>query len=160
MKIRLSEEDAERLGCPRDLEFDFEKLMGRELMALEEQVGWSFDEFAQKMQGEPLKNALGEPVWETDDKGKVVLDAGGKPMRARGLRIAQLMVMTWLCVFRTNPDVTWKGFDFNVVGTEFVDEEEPGKGGTTSAASPKNTTGTKPRLRTPSRSRRGSSATA
>ena len=154
MRIRLTEEDAERLGCPRDLQFDHEKLMGRELMALEAQVGWSFQDLEHKMQGEPATNALGEPVWETDAKGKVVLDGGGKPMRMLVLKIEQLMVVTWLCVYRHNPGVAWADFDFNVTGTEFDSGDDSGK----EQSSPTNTTTGKRRSARSSASSRGSNA--
>ena len=153
MRIRLSEEDATRLGCPRDLEFDPDKLMGRELIALEEEVGWNFDTLEENLQGEYLKNALGEPVFETDDKGKVVLDGGGKPMRARGLKMTTVVVIAWIAARRAGSKVPYAEFDFNVNGAEF-DTEEPGK----APASPTSTTTTRPRSARRSASSRGSSA--
>lgn len=156
MRIRLSEEDATRLGCPRDLEFDPDKIMGRELIAMEEEVGWNVDRLEESLQGEYLKNALGEPVYETDDKGKLVLDGGGKPMRARGLKAATVIVMTWLAARRAGSKVPYSEFDFNVTGAEF-DPEEPGKAPTT-PPSPTNTTTGKRRSARSSASSRGSSA--
>lgn len=156
MRIRLSEEDAQKLQVPRDLEFSEERLMGRELMALEAQVGWSFQDLEHKLEGEYATNALGEPIWETDAKGKIVLDGGGKPMRARVLKIEALMVIAWLCVFRANPEISWKSFDINITGTDFIPEEDPGK----AQSSPTNTTTGKPRSRRSSATKRGSSATA
>lgn len=155
MRIRLTEEDATRLGCPRELEFDPEKLMGRELIALEEEVGWNVDNLEENLQGEYLKDALGGPVFETDDKGKVVLDGGGKPMRARGLKIATVLVITWLAARRAGCTVPYAEFDFSVTGAEF-DPEEPGK----APASPTNTTTGKRRSARSSATRRGSNATA
>jgi hypothetical protein len=158
MRIRLTEEDAERLGVARDLEFDSDKLMGRELIALEDEVGWTVDSLEANLQGEYLTNAIGEPVWETDDRGKVVLDGGGKPMRARGLKAATILVITWLAARRAGCTVPYAEFDFAVTGAEF-DTEEPGKA-PASPASPTSTTTGKPRSRRSSATRRGSSATA
>jgi hypothetical protein len=155
MRIRLSEEDATRLGVPRDLEFDPERIMGRDLIALEEEVGWNVDSLEENLQGEYLTNALGEPVWETDDKGKVVLDGGGKPMRARGLKVATVLVVTWLAARHAGCKVPYVEFDFAVTGAEF-DSAEPGK----APASPTSTTTGKPRSRRSSATRRGSNATA
>lgn len=155
MRIRLSEEDAALLGCPRDLEFDPERLMGRELIALEEEVGWNFDSLEENLQGEYLKNALGEPVFETDDTGKVVLDGGGKPMRARGLKMTTVVVIAWLAARRSGCKLPYAEFDFNVTGAEF-DPEEPGK----APASATSTTTGKPRSRRSSASSRGSSGTS
>lgn len=156
MRIRLSEEDAERLGCPRDIEFDYDKVMGRELIAMEEQAGWDIHRLEQGLEGEYLTNALGEPIWETDSKGKVVLDGGGKPMRARGLKMATVMVVTWLAVRRAGSTVSYADFDFDVTGAEF-DPEEPGKAPPT-PASPTTTTTGKRRSARSSASSRGSSA--
>lgn len=153
MRIRLTEEDATRLGCSRDLEFDADRLMGRELIALEEEVGWNVDSLEEKLQGEYLKDALGGPVFETDAKGKVVLDGGGKPMRARGLKVSTILVIAWLAARRAGCKVPYAEFDFAVSGAEF-DPEEPGK----APASPTNTTTTKPRSARRSASSRGSSA--
>jgi len=160
MRIRLSEEDAARLGVPRDLEFDPDKLMGRELIALEEEVGWNVDSLEQHLQGEYLTNALGEPEWETDDNGKVVLDGGGKPMRARGLRVATVLVVAWLAARRAGCRVPYAEFDFAVTGAEF-DTEEPGKAPASSAsrASPTSTTTGKRPSRRSSVTKRGSNAT-
>ena len=160
MRIRLTEEDATRLGCPRDLEFDPDRLMGRELIALEEEVGWTVDSLEQNLQGEYLKNALGEPIFETDDKGKLVLDGGGKPMRARGLKMTTVVVIGWLAARRAGSKVPYAEFDFNVNGAEFDPEEpEPGKA-PASPASPTSTTTGKRRSPRSSATRRGSNATA
>lgn len=156
MRIRLTEEDATRLGCPRELEFDPDRLMGRELIALEEEVGWNVDSLEENLQGDYLKNALGEPVFETDAKGKVVLDGGGKPMRARGLKMTTVVVITWLAARRAGSKVPYSEFDFNITGAEF-DAEEPGKAPAT-PASPTSTTTTKRRSARSSGSSRGSSA--
>ncbi len=155
MRIRLSEEDAERLGCPRDIEFDQNKVMGRELIAMEEQAGWDIHRLEAGLEGEYLTNALGEPIWEMEN-GKVVLDGGGKPMRARGLKMATVMVITWLAVRRAGSTVAYKDFDFDVTSAEF-EPEEPGKA---PAASPTTTTTGKRRSPRSSATRRGSSANA
>jgi len=153
MRIRLSEEDAERLGCPRNLEFDFERVMGRELMALEEQVGWDYSTFGTKMQGIPLTDHAGAPVWETDDDGKLVTDPKtGKPIQMRGLKVEQLLVMVWLCVLRANPQCRWDTFDVNLAATDFV-EDSAGKA---EADSEPSTSGTKRRSPKGSGSGRGS----
>jgi hypothetical protein len=153
MRITLSEEDATRLECPRELEFDPNRIMGSDLIALEEQLGWSFEQLEEAMLGEPAKNAIGEPIWETDAKGKIVLDAKGKPQPLRTLKSRTLIAVTWLCVRRANPAVRWEGFDFAVTATKFDDDPPAGK-----APSPTNTTTGKPRSARSSATRRGSSA--
>lgn len=153
MKITLSEADAKRLNCPRVLIFDEEGLTGRDLMELEEQVGWSADSLERAFQGIPAVNALGGPIYEMDgDKPK--LDGMGKPIRVMTLTTKTLMVVVWLCVRRANPEIDWKSFDFHVGATEIDNAEEPvGK-----APSPKSTTTTKPRSRRSTASPRGTSA--
>lgn len=155
IRLRLSEEDAQRLEVPRDLEFDTDKLMGRDLIALEEEAGWDIDRLDQAMAGEPTTNAVGQPVWETDAKGKVVL-VNGKPVQARGLKMSTLLVIAWIAARRSGYKGRYAEFDFCITAAEFESVEEPGKG----PASPTTTTTGKPRSRRSSASSRGSSATA
>jgi len=152
MRITLSEEDAQRLGVPRELEFREDRVMGSELIALEEQVGWDVDKLDQALNGEPATNALGEPLWALDDKGKPVLDDKGKPVQQRVMKVRTLMVLAWMCVRRTNPAVTWDGFDINIIATEL----SPGTEG--KAPSPPGTTTGKRPSRRSSASSRGSNA--
>lgn len=151
MKITLSESDAARLGCPRTLTYDEEGITGRDLMELEEQVGWSADQLDRAMQGVPAVNAIGGPLYEMDgDSPK--LDPMGKPIRVMTMATKTVMVMVWLCVRRANPAVKWDEFDFHLASAEFGDGEPVGK-----AHSPTNTTTTKPRSRRSSASARGTS---
>ena len=145
MRIRLSEEDATRLGCPRDLKFDYEKFMGRDLLELEEQVGWAIPDLEHALNGVPATNALGGPIYEMNGD-KPVLDGAGKPVVARTYTTKTLMVMVWMCVRRSNPDVAWKTFDFELNGATLGEEEEPGKA-STAARSAKSTTATSRRSR-------------
>ena len=146
MKITLSEEDAVRLAVPRELVFDYGRFMGRDLLELEEQVGWSIVDLEHALNGTPAVNAIGGPIYEMDPKNpdKPLLDGGGKPIVARTLSTRTLLVMVWMCVRRANPDVTWKTFDFNMVAAEFDPEDESGKG-STAAPSKRSTTGTRRR---------------
>ena len=124
MRIRLCEEDATRLGCPRDLDFDFEKVTGRDLLELEEQVGWSLDTFQREIEGTPAVNAIGGPIYEMDgDKPK--LDPMGKPIRIMAISTKAIVVIVWLCVRKANPDVAWKTFDFTMTATDILEDEEP-----------------------------------
>lgn len=154
IRIKLCEEDATRLNCPRDLLFDFTNVTGRDLLELEEQVGWSFDRFEREVGGVPATNALGGPVYEmAGDKPK--LDGMGKPIRAMVITTRVLMVVIWMCVRRANPDVEWKTFDFTISATEVEsEEEEPGKAPVNSR---KSTTTTKRRSARSSASPRGTS---
>lgn len=152
MRIRLSEQDAANFGCPRDLGFDFEQLTGRDLLELEEQVGWTFDTFQSAAEGMPATNALGGPIYEMNgDVPK--LDPMGKPVRVMTISTRTIIVMVWLCVRRANPAVRWDTFPdlFNIAGVEIEDEPE----GKAPARSRTSTTTTKPRSRKPSTSRRG-----
>ncbi len=152
MRITLSEEDAQRLGVPREMNFREDRIMGSELIALEEQVGWDVERLDQALIGEPVTNAIGQPVWVLDDKDKPVLDDKGKPRQQRAMKVRTLMVLAWMCARRANPAIAWDGFDINVLATEFVPEPE-GK-----APSPTGTTTGKRPSRRSSASSRGSSA--
>jgi hypothetical protein len=153
MKIRLCELDADRLGCPRDLTFDFEQVTGRDLMELEEQVGWNLATFENALGGVPATNAIGGPIFEMDGD-KIKLDPMGKPIRVMTITTRTIVVIVWLCVRRANPEITWKNFDFQIAATEIEDaEEDPGK----APSSPKSTTTTKRRSARSSASARGTS---
>jgi|SRR5688572_7548626 len=148
MKIRLSEEDATRLGCPRELSFDLEHLSGRDLLELEEQVGWSFDTFQRELEGTPAVNALGGPIYEMDgDVPK--LDPMGKPIRVMAISTKATIVVVWMCARRANPAIRWQEFDFNIAAVEFDDEEPAGKA-PAKARSRTSTTTTRRRSRTSS----------
>ena len=152
MRIRLSERDAEHFGCPRELEFDFEQLTGRDLLELEEQVGWTFDTFQSSFEGTPAVNAIGGPIYEMNgDVPK--LDPMGKPIRVMAISTRTIMVMVWLCVRRANPAVRWESFPdgFTIAAVEIEDEPE----GKAPANSRPSSTTTKPRSRKSSTSRRG-----
>lgn len=138
------------------MKFDYSKFMGRDLLELEEQVGWDINKLEHALNGAPATNAIGGPIYEMNGD-KPVLDGGGKPMIARVLTTKTLMVMVWMCVRRAAPDVQWKTFDFNVAGAEFDPEDEEAGKGSTAAPSKRSTTSTKPRSRRSSASPRGTS---
>jgi hypothetical protein len=146
MKIRLSEQDAARLGCPRDLEFDFEQLSGRDMLELEEQLGWSFDTFQSALEGTPAVNALGGPIYEMNgDVPK--LDPMGKPIRVMAISTKAIVVIVWMCARRANPAIRWESFDFNMTTIEIDNEEEPAGKAPAKARSRKSTTATSRRSR-------------
>lgn len=146
MKISISEADATRLNCPRDMVFDLGKITGGDLIELEEQVGWGIDQFERAMEGTPAVNAIGGPIYEMDgDVPK--LDGGGKPIRAMVIGTKTIMVLVWMCVRRANPDIPWKGFPdrIEVTALEIVQDEEGEPGKSPARRSATNTTTTKPR---------------
>lgn len=153
MRITLSEEDAQRIGVPRELEFREDRIMGSDLIALEEQFGWTVDKLDQALLGEPATDPAGGPVWELDDKGKPVLDGKGKPVQARTMSVRTLMVITWIAARRAVPDLPWNGFDISITGTDFVPEPE----GKEPPSPPATTTGKRRSARSTGSSR-GSSA--
>lgn len=124
MRIRLSEEDAERLDCPREVEFDEERLTGREAIALKKLTGWTFERFAQALGGgERAVDDDGNVIWELDETGAPVADEAGNKVPLRTIDPEALLVAIWLAVRRTAGDRPWKDFDVNLIGTEFPDDE-------------------------------------
>ncbi len=145
MKFRLSEEDAQRLDCPRDVEFDENRLMGREAIALSK-IGWSMERLAAAQAGVPVTDGDGNAMYERDANGDVVLK-GGKPAFLLAVDPEALLVIGWLAVRRTKgADVPWDGFDLDLRAfAESIEGEEPGKAGTGSARSRTSTRSTKRR---------------
>lgn len=149
LKIRISEADSSRLNCPRDMAFDLDTVTGRDLLELEEQVGWNIDRFQIAVQGTPAVDAIGGPIYEMDPKNPDTpkLDGGGQPIRAMVIGTKTVMVLVWMCVRRANPDVAWKTFDVQITELEITQDEEGEPGKSPARRSPTSTTTTKRRSR-------------
>lgn len=158
MKFRLSEEDSARIGCPRDVEYDETKLMGREAIALKKLTGWTVERLGLAFDGMPVLDDDGRQTFATDETGGRVKDPAGNPVPLRAVDPEVILVAVWLAVRRAVGDVPWRDFDIDLLGMEFV-EDEPGKA-PSPTASKRSTSGTSPRLRTRSASRRGTNVTA
>lgn len=162
MKFTLSEQDATRLECPREVQFDLDKLMGRELIVLQKSVGWNFELLQRKLAGEPLTDTLGNQLFELDDDGSEKRDEAGNRVRAIGLDFETILVMIWLACRRAKgADIAWETFDVNLMAAVV---DDPGKDPTPTSSTTRKTTKaatrtTKPRSRTSSTSRRGTSTT-
>lgn len=149
MKFRLASSDALRLGCPQDVEFDAERIMGREAIMLSK-IGWPPDRLAADAH-RPVLDGDGKPVFERDERGEFVRDGAGNPVVLFGVDPEALMAVLWLAVRRAGVDIDWKDFDVDLQGVEQLDEdEEPGKA--TPATTSKRTTS---RTRSPSSRRSG-----
>jgi hypothetical protein len=159
--ITLSEADAERIGVPRNLSVDIDKLMARELIAMERVTGWSYEALAFSLEGRPAKNALGQPIFETDDDGTLKKDPAGNPIQVMGFNLEALLVVVWLAVRRAKgEDVAWELIDLDINATEFGgDEGKAPSRADRRAASRNGSSTTKSRSGTSSASRRTSSAT-
>lgn len=127
MKFTLSEEDAARLECPRDVEFDDTRLTGREAIAMKKLTGWTFERFGQAFAGERVVDDDGQQVWELDDTGAVKKDEAGNRVPLRSVDPEAILVGVWLAVRRTAGDRPWKGFDVNFIPLMQGDEVEEGK---------------------------------
>lgn len=125
MKILLSEEDAARLGCPRDLVFDLNKLMAREALVLQRTTGWTPDRLASAMEGKVVLDANGQPAYQQDEHGADVLDEHGKRIPLRELDIEPILVAAWIAARRRGCVVPYDDFDFDVLGVDYADEPEP-----------------------------------
>lgn len=141
MKFQLSEEDAQRLDCPREVEFDESRLTGREAIAMKKLTGWTFERFGQGIAGERVVDDDGNQVWELDDTGAVVRDEAGNRVPLRSVDPEAILVGVWLAVRRTAGDRPWKGFDVNFVALmqgaedDAEDEVDEGKAATTTTES-------------------------
>lgn len=146
-KFRLSEEDAARLDCPRDVEFREDRIMGREAIALS-RIGWSMERlYAVVERGTPVVDGAGNAMFEVDENGEPKLDDWGKPIRLVAVDPEAALVMVWLAVRRAKGvDVPWPEFDVDLMRLESIigDDEEapaaPGKARTRRAPASKTTT--------------------
>jgi hypothetical protein len=162
--ITLTAEDAERIGVPTRLELDLDKLMGRELIAMERVTRWSYEALQQGMSGRPAVDAIGQPIFETEDDGVTrKKDPAGNPIQVTGFDLELLLVIAWLACRRAKgEEVDWATFDIDVNGAEFDGDDEgkaPAPNRAQRRASKTGTTTTKPRSRTRSTSPHGTSAT-
>lgn len=124
MKFVLSTEDAKRFGCPREVEFSLDRLMGREVLALQKLVGWNYEYLQRRMEPIPLTDPLGNQLYEQDEHGNEVRDEAGQRVRSFGMDMEVALVMLWLAVRRAKGgDVAWDDFDIDIRGTQFLDEE-------------------------------------
>lgn len=132
MRFRLSEEDAQTLDCPREVEFDEGKLSGREAIALKKQTGWSLERLGQASVGDRVLDADGNQVWQLDEHGDPELDEAGQKIPLRSVDPECLLVMAWLAVRRTTGrEVSWLDFDINLVAFAQDAEDAEGKDPTT-----------------------------
>lgn len=151
MKFTLSEEDASRLGCPREVVFDLDKLMGRELIVLQKAVGWNFELLQRKLSGEPLTDTLGNQLFEMEDDGVTEkLDEAGNRVRVIGLDFETILVMLWLACRRAKgSDIPWETFDVNLMAAVH-EQDDSGKAPTKRSSTTRKTT----RASTPGTKRR------
>lgn len=127
MKFRLSEEDAQRLDCPQDIEFDEERLTGREAIAMKKLTGWTMERFGQAFAGERVVDEDGNVVWELDDAGAPKRDEAGNRVPLRSADPEAILVAVWLAVRRAVGDRPWKGFDVNLFPLMQEDTESAGE---------------------------------
>lgn len=150
MKFTLSEEDATRLECPRQVVFDLDKLMGRELIVLQKSVGWNFELLQRKLSGEPLTDTLGNQLFEMDENGNEIRDEAGNRIRVIGLDFETILVMLWLACRRAKgSDIAWETFDVNLMAAVH-EQDDSGKAPTKRSSTTRKTT----RASTPGTKRR------
>jgi hypothetical protein len=126
MKFRLSEEDAQRLGCPRDVEFREDRIMGREAIALSK-IGWPLERISLHVGGRPVVDDDGKAMHDLDEHGEVRRDPAGNPVVLLTIDPEAMLAMLWVAVRRTGVEVAWRDFDLNLMAVEWVEEDEPGK---------------------------------
>lgn len=162
MRIRLADEDRERLGIEQEWieAFSPTRFMLADAEALED-AGYDPDEFLEDLGGRPIIRD-GEPVMdpELDDDGNQVL-VDGKPKLVERRRIATRTrrALLWLAVRRAGSKVSFADFDIqlNELRYEAEDEAPAGKVDTAARPSRKRVTATGSRSSKSSASSRGNS---
>lgn len=125
MRIRLSDEDRERLGITEEwLAFQLDRLMMSEAEELDN-GGYDPDDLAEDLAGQIVYGADGEPVMipVPGSDGQLV------EKRRRPARVWRAVV--WIAIRNAGVQVPYVGFDFNLRGIEYAadPDEEPGKDG-------------------------------
>jgi hypothetical protein len=144
MKIRLTAADAARLDCPREIEFDADRLMGREAIALS-RIGWSLERLGDAQAGRPVTDSDGNVMYERDENGDIVTK-GGKPVFLMAVDPESMLVLAWLAVRRAKgTDVPWDGFDIDLRAFAESVDEDPGKASRPSTRSRTSTSTTRRR---------------
>lgn len=123
MKFRLSDEDAQRLDCPAEVEFDETRLSGREAIAMKKLTGWSLERLGQAMVGDRVIDADNNQVWQLDEHGDPEKDEAGNRIPLRSIDPEAMLVMAWLAVRRAVGDRSWKDFDINLMAMSSLDDE-------------------------------------
>jgi hypothetical protein len=121
VRIRLGDEDREKLGCPEWLPFDLSRLglveaeeMDRHGLLIDSFGGW-----VQLVQGDPLIGADGKPVTAVTADGATVTRYRVRPLVQRAI--------VWAALRRAGKDLPFDGFDIDASKVEFGPDEDLGK---------------------------------
>lgn len=128
MKITLSAADADRLGCPREVEFDEGRLMAREAVAIQAQTGWRLEKLHRELNGKPVTDDEGNPVYLLDDMGFPELDEQGKQIQLRDINVEALLIAAWIAV-RREVNIPYSEFDIDLLGSQFGEQQAAGEQG-------------------------------
>jgi len=115
VRLKLSDEDRERLGAPEWIEYDPTRLMLDEAIAIQDHTGYGPDELGDALRGTPVVRH-GEPV----------MGPGGRQRMRRDLRAWQSVV--WVALHRAGVQVALPDLTFDLIGLDVGGDEEPGKG--------------------------------
>lgn len=126
MRIRLAEEDRERLGLGEDwLVFTLDRLMQAEAEALDD-AGYDPEDFIEDLRGYPIMRD-GQPVMVPllDNSGQPAVEDGAPKLiekKRRPPRATRAMV--WLALRRAGVTVPIVGLDFDRGGIEYAPDED------------------------------------
>lgn len=120
-RMRLADEDRERLGVPEEIVADFAKIgqvdaeyldelraqhPGKDYPDPENLISW--------LRGTPVLNDDGSPVLDDEDKPRTRIPV-------RGMRL-----LVWVALRQAGKEIEFDGFDFARAGVRFVDDpKEP-----------------------------------
>jgi hypothetical protein len=122
MRIRLSEADRKRLGCPEWLDVQLTSITAREAATIQRLGGYDPDELAEALKGTPVMRD-GQPVYETDADGNTVME-DGKPKPKLRYDFDAWVAVIWLALKRAGVTVPYNELDFDLeIDVEAADPE-------------------------------------
>jgi hypothetical protein len=123
MKITLTEQDAQRMGCPRVIEFDDDRIMAREAVLIQKTTGWSIEGLGRGLTGMPVKDDAGNLQYVTDESGEEIRDEFGHRTVLREVQVEALLAAAWIAARRAGVNVPWEDFDLDLLATQWGDAE-------------------------------------
>lgn len=112
-RIRLSEKDRKRFGCPEWLTVDVDSMTAREAAIIQTEGGIAPDEISDELIGQPVFDN-GAPVFQRDIVTGEVIRDDGIPRQKRRYNFNAWLALVWLALRRNGIQVPYAEMDFDL----------------------------------------------